>query len=599
MTKTVSDILIDTLIKNKIDTIFGIVGAGNAAIFSAIQKRKDINLICFHHEQSLLMAMQNYYKISKKLCVALITTGGGTSNAFTGLVGAWMDSVPGIIISGNEKSIFTSKKNKLRVWGVQGFDGINTYKNFCKTALRLLNPNDIIYVTEKAINESLAGRPGPSWLEIPLNIQNELIKKQGLKSLNKKKEEQKNINENNANADNAYLKKISKLLQLKKNPLFILGNGCRNIDKKKLHRLINKFKFPFLLTWSSADLINHDNKYFYGKSGVYGERSSNFIVQNSDLLIAIGTRLSLLQIGYDIKQFAPKAKIIMVDIDKKELSKFKEKKFLKINTNTASFVDNLISNKFKIKKTSLSIWHNYCNKAKKEFPLIIEEHKKQKNLINSYVFMNKLNPILKKNEIVVTDMGTALLTTFYALKITKNIRLMSSLGLGEMGFGLPGAIGASIASKKGSVLCVNGDGAMMFNLQELQTIKYHNLPIKIIIFSNDGYLSIKHTQKNSYKNKYIGVDKKSGLSCPDFIKIGKSFGIKSISIKNWNEFDLKFRKFYKSKGPGICELFMPANQPFVPRQSNKIDKKNNIYSLPIHNQTPFLDEKIIKKFMLY
>jgi len=191
MTNTVSDILIDTLIKNKIDTIFGIVGAGNAAIFSAIQKRNDINLICFHHEQSLLMAMQNYYKISKKLCVALITTGGGTSNAFTGLVGAWMDSVPGIIISGNEKSIFTSKKNKLRVWGVQGFDGISTYKNFCKTALRLLKPNDVIYVTEKAINESLAGRPGPSWLEIPLNIQNELIKKQSLKSLNKKKKKKK------------------------------------------------------------------------------------------------------------------------------------------------------------------------------------------------------------------------------------------------------------------------------------------------------------------------------------------------------------------------------------------------------------------------
>ncbi len=177
MKNTVSDILIDTLIKNKIDTIFGIIGAGNASIFSAIQKRKEINLICFHHEQSLLMAMQTYYKVSKKLCVALVTTGGGTSNAFTGLMGAWMDSVPGIIISGNEKSTLTLPTNKLRVWGVQGFDSINTYKNFCKTATRLLKPENIFLATKTVINESLHGRPGPSWLEIPINIQNQLIEK--------------------------------------------------------------------------------------------------------------------------------------------------------------------------------------------------------------------------------------------------------------------------------------------------------------------------------------------------------------------------------------------------------------------------------------
>lgn len=595
MKKTVSDFLIDTLIKNKIDTIFGIIGAGNAEIFSSIQRRKEIKLICFHHEQSLLMAMQNYYKISKKLCVALVTTGGGTSNTFTGLMGAWMDSIPGIIISGNEKSIYTSEKNKLRVWGVQGFDGINTFKNYCKIATRLTNPKKIIQVTREIIDSSLNGRPGPSWLEIPLNIQNQLIEKQDLNKTLRKKKDVKNKLNISARA----LNKITKLIHSKRRPVIILGNGCRNIEKKELKRLIYKFKFPFLLTWSSADLINHDNKYFYGKSGVYGERSSNFIVQNSDLLITIGTRLSLLQIGYDIKKFAPKAEIIMVDIDKKELNKFKEKRFLKINTNSNIFVNQLNSNKFKIEKIKDNNWLKYCIKTKKEFPKIIKEHQSNKNLINSYMFIDKINSFLKSNEIVVTDMGTALLTTFYTLKITKKIRLMTSLGLGEMGFGLPGSIGASIASKNGSVLCLNGDGAMMFNLQELETIKYHNLPIKIVIFSNDGYLSLKHTQKNTTKNKYIGVDKKSGLSCPNFKKIGKSFGIRSISIKNWKEFNSKFKKFYNSKGPGICELFMPVNQPFIPRQVNKIDSKKNIYSLPIQEQTPFLDKKIYKKFMIY
>lgn len=592
MNKTVSDFLIDTLLENKIDTIFGIIGAGNAEIFASIQRRKEIKLICFHHEQSLLMAMQNYHKVSKKLCVALVTTGGGTSNTFTGLMGAWMDSVPGIIISGNEKSIFTSEKNKLRVWGVQGFDGTNTFKNFCKVAIRLINPKKIIHVTDKVIKSSIHGRPGPSWLEIPLNIQNQVVKKKDLKKIDKNKIKK------DLNTKISDLKKIKTLIQTKNRPVIILGNGCRNINKKKLKKLIHKLKIPFLLTWSSVDLLNHDDKYFYGKSGVYGERSSNFIVQNSDLLITIGSRLSLLQIGYDIKKFAPKAKIVMVDIDKKELNKFKQKRFLKINSDSDHFVNQLISNKFKIKIPVNIDWLNYCLNTKKEFPKIIKEHKENRNLINSYVFIDKINSILKNNEIVVTDMGTALLTTFYTLKITKKIKLMSSLGLGEMGFGLPGSIGASIASENGSVLCLNGDGAMMFNLQELETIKYHNLPIKIIIFSNDGYLSLKHTQKNTTKNKYIGVDKKSGLSCPNFKKIGKSFGIKSISIKNWREFNLKFKKFYKSKGPGICELFMPVNQPFIPRQVNKVDSKKNIYSLPIQDQTPFLDRKIYNKFMI-
>ena len=305
MKKTVSDFLIDTLIKNKIDTIFGIIGAGNAEIFSSIQKRKEIKLICFHHEQSLLMAMQNYYKVSKKLCVALVTTGGGTSNTFTGLMGAWMDSVPGIIISGNEKSTFTSEKNKLRVWGAQGFDGINTFKNFCKIAIRLINPKKIIQVTEKVIVSSISGRPGPSWLEIPLNIQNQVVEKRDLKKLDRNqitKQNKINIKLND-------IKKIKILIQNKNRPVIILGNGCRNVNKKKLNKLIYKFKIPFLLTWSSADLLNHDNKYFYGKSGVYGERSSNFIVQNSDLLITIGSRLSLLQIGYDIKNLLLKLKL--------------------------------------------------------------------------------------------------------------------------------------------------------------------------------------------------------------------------------------------------------------------------------------------------
>tara|TARA_B110000503_G_scaffold138183_1_gene223870 strand:- start:183 stop:1826 length:1644 start_codon:yes stop_codon:yes gene_type:complete len=541
------------------------------------------------------MAMQNYYKVSGKICVALVTTGGGTTNAFTGLISAWMDSVPGLVISSNEHSRYTTSKNKLRVWGVQGFDSIATFKNYCKIALRVMNQKDIIGFTKKAISESLKARQGPSWLEIPINIQSEIYMKKNRVSL---KCSTKNlnfaINKKNKHLIKEKILKVLKLLKNKKKPLLLIGNGARDYEGNKfLKKLLKKLNIPFLLTWSSADLLSHDHKMYFGKSGVYGQRSSNFILQNCDLLISLGSRLSLLQIGYDIRKFCKNSSVVQVDVDFDELKKFKEKRFLKIHSDCNYFFKILYESIKGIKTSKYENWLNYCNKIKKKFPTLIPQHINKKE-INSYELMERLNKVLKRDEIVVTDMGTALLTAFYNLKVKNKIKLMTSQGLGEMGFGLPGAIGASIANKKSRVLCLNNDGGMMFNLQELETIKFHNLPIKILVFCNDGYLMIKHTQKNSFGGKYVGVDRGSGVSCPNFCKISNAFGIDSLSIKNWNEFDKKFSIFYNSNKPYLCEVHMPVEQAFIPRQANARDKNNKIYSLPLEDQIPFLDRKLFK-----
>ena len=593
--KKVSDLLVDILVANNIDTVFGIVGAGNASIFNSISNQKKIKLYCFHHEQSLLMAMQNYYKVSGKICVALVTTGGGTTNAFTGLISAWMDSVPGLVISSNEHSKYTTSKNKLRVWGVQGFDSIVTFKNYCKIALRVMNQREVISFTKKAISESLKARQGPSWLEIPINIQSEIYKHKNRLSL---KCNPKNLNfsisKKNKNLIKDKILKVLKLLKYKKQPLLLIGNGARDYHgNKTLKKFLKVLKIPFLLTWSSADLLSHENKMYFGKSGVYGQRSSNFILQNCDLLISIGSRLSLLQIGYDIKKFCKDAIIVQVDVDMNELKKFKEKRILKIHSDCNYFFKKFNEAIEETKVPEYQDWINYCNKIKNKFPTLLPEHINKKE-INSYELIEKLNKILNNDEIVVTDMGTALLTAFYNLKIKNKIKLMTSQGLGEMGFGLPGAIGASIANKKSRVLCLNNDGGMMFNLQELETIKFHKLPIKILVFCNDGYLMIKHTQKNSFGGKYVGVNRDSGVSCPDFCKISNAFGIKSLSIKNWNEFEKKFSLFYNSDEPYLCEVHMPVEQAFIPRQANARDADNRIYSLPLEDQIPFLDRKLFK-----
>jgi acetolactate synthase-1/2/3 large subunit len=586
----VSDLIAIFLKKKKIKYIFGIIGSANSHIFDSIKKLGYTEIVCVHHEQAATMAMQTYYRVKKEMTAALVTAGAGSSNSITGVMSAWADSIPGIIISGQENTRFISSMKKMRMWGIQGYDSTLMVKKITKYQKRVLDINFTNYELEKAYNISLKDRPGPVWLDFPIDVQGSFVSSKQLKKfkINKNKKE-KSLKKFNINL-------IQNIISNSKRPIFWLGHGIRLSAKKNslnVERLLRKFPFPTLLTWAGMDLLNYNHPLNFGSAGVYGNRDSNFILQNCDLVIAIGNRMAIPMIGYEHSELARKAKFIQVDVDQLELDKLKDIVDLPILSDATKFINILIKNSQKIKfnKKIIQNWVLRCKKYRKDYPKIEKCHDDKKGYINSYRFIDKLCDELSERDIITADMGTALLSGHQAFKIKKNQRLMTSTGLGEMGFGLPAALGACFANNKKEIINLNCDGGMMLNLQELQTISHHNLPIKIFVFNNDGYLMIKHTQKNLFKGRYVGVDKKSGISCPDFYKIAQAFNMKYFSITNWKDFYKVLPLIKKTKNPIICDVFMDPEQTFYPKLALTLAADNKIISPPLEDLSPILERK--------
>ena len=588
----VSDQIALFLKDNNIEVVFGIIGAGVAHIFDSIEKLGFTEIVSVHHEQAAVMAMGTYYRASGKLSASIVTTGAGSTNAVTGVVSCWMDSIPGIIISGNEKSVFTKDENELRIWGVQGYDSVDMVKKVTKYAKRLIDAESIYQELELARDTTLEGRKGPIWLDIPMDIQTQQVE-QSLPKVELEQIEQyisQDIIEN-----------ILGLLKNAKRPVLWLGHGIRLAGAEKhINELLSVLNVPALVSWQGIDMIDSQHNMVFGRAGVYGQRYSNFIVQNSDLVICIGTRMAYPQIGYDINEFARDAKIVAVDIDAKELNKFPERLSVSLCADAGDFIRSIIHYSKETQANIYDAWYAQCVKYRNDFPIIGAEHEDTNGFMNSYQFMVRMNKDLRENEIIVTDMGTALLTAHQTLDIKPPQRLMTSTGLGEMGFGLPAAIGASFGANKQQVLCLNCDGGMMMNLQELQTVIHHELPIKIVIFNNDGYLMIKNSQKSLFNGRYTCSDKKSGVTCPDYTKLGKAFGFETFQLHNWDDYEKHFLDFLATPSASICEVFMDPEQPCLPKLGVAIKDDGSLVSPPLEDLTPlvprgkFLDAMITK-----
>jgi acetolactate synthase-1/2/3 large subunit len=596
MQRKVSDLIAEFLKEKEIKHVFGIIGAGNAHIFDSIHSLGYTEIICVHHEQAACMAMQTYYRTSGSLTAALLTTGGGSTNGVTGVVSAWADSIPGIIISGNENSKYIDLHKDVRMWGVQGYDSLHMVEKVTKHTERVLEANDTINILEKAFEISNHGRPGPCWIDIPMDIQAAKIE---VESKIRKSESLKTLDLLNDVELSTKIKQIVEALKTSKRPLFWLGNGIRlSGAESQVENLINQFNIPTIVSWAGIDLVDSNHPLVFGRAGTYGQRCANFILQNCDLLICIGTRLAISQIGYDINEIARDAKIAFVDIDINEINKLGTKVDFKINSDAKDFITAMIDTSNKIKKESYADWIERCNYFKSKYPWVNEtDHPDVDGFINSYTFMEKLNSHLKDKQIITTDMGTALLSGHQVLRISKGQRLMTSTGLGEMGYGLPAAIGASVASNKGEVLCLNCDGGMMMNLQELQTIVHNKLPIKIIIFNNDGYLMIKHTQNALFNGRKAAVDKNTGVTCPNFSAVAKAFDLPSFQIKTWEDFDKIIPEIQNYQGPLICEVFMHPNQLFVPKLSLAIQDDGTLISPPLEDLSPFISREELQENM--
>jgi acetolactate synthase-1/2/3 large subunit len=597
--KKVSDYIAQFLADQDIRHVFGIVGAGNAQIFDAITRLGFTEIICVHHEQAAVMAATTYYRMTGKVTVALLTTGAGSTNGVTGVVSAWMDSMPVLVLSGNENSRYTTADNPLRIWGVQGYDSTQMTEKVTKWAERLMQPEQVLNVMTRTYGIASAPRTGPVWLDVPMNIQAALVDEAKLASIEALPAPAESPSARILSGETG-VETVRQLLSTATRPVLWLGHGIRLAGAAEcVKQLVETLNIPALVTWQACDILDSDHPLCFGRAGVYGQRAANFVLQNCDALICIGTRLAIPQIGYDLSELARAARIAMVDIDADELLKLGERIEAPILSDAGKFIDSLLSHSDNFLRAD---WVQQCEFYRNTYPVVGAEHADMQDasgttFINSYRFMQQLEQHFHADQIVVTDMGTALLSGHQVLKFKAGQRMMTSTGLGEMGFGLPGAIGAAIGTGR-EVMCLNCDGGMMLNLQELQTIAHHKLPIKIYIFNNDGYLMIKHTQKALFAGRYSCSDKQSGVSCPDFSKLAYAFGFPSFQIRTWEDVDTIIPQVQAMQGPVICEIFTHPEQPFVPKLSLVQQKDGTIISPPLEDLSPLLPREALKEAML-
>ncbi|MBN8216022.1 MAG: thiamine pyrophosphate-binding protein [Spirochaetes bacterium] len=595
----VSDVVAKFFADRGVRHVFGIVGSGNAHLFDSVYRTEGLEMVCVHHEQAACMAMQTYYRMTGKVTATYLTTGAGSTNGVTGVVSAWADSIPGLVISGNEHSKHVRADNPLRMYGIQGYDSTAMVSKVTKYVARVSDPAKILYELEKAHFISTHGRPGPCWVDVPMNIQSSMVEEGDLARFSP--DELPGLpHERLAPADlESQIDGILAELRGAKRPVIWLGHGIRLAGGQPLvAELMERVPAAYLITWSAIDMVDSDHPRLFGRAGNYGQRCANFVLQNADYLLTIGTRLAIPQIGYELPELARAAKVSMVDIDPTELDKFASRFERRVCADAKVFLEKLLGKIGPAALPAPAAWLERCEGYRARYPWVGPEHADAGGFINSYRFMDRLLPHFKPDQVVTTDMGTALLSGHQVLRLKPGQRLMTSLGLGEMGFGLPAAIGASFARGGGEVLCLNCDGGMMMNLQELQTMAHHRLPIKLVIFNNDGYLMIKHTQKAIAAGRYSGSDKKSGVTCPDFSKLAAVFGFPAKTIRTWEDFDRVIPWMQAEAGPCIVEVFMSPEQFSYPKLSLAIKADGSLVSPPLEDLSPLLPLETLKAEML-
>jgi len=529
------------------DTVFLLSGGGIMHLVDSLGRSK-LDAVCCHHEQACTIAAEGYGRMKNDIGVALVTTGPGGTNAITGIAGAWLDSIPMLVIAGQVKSADITPRVKgvptVRAIGFQELNVIDLVKPITKYAVTVNTPEKIRYCLEKAIYLARSGRPGPVFVEIPLDIQASQINVKKLSGFEKPKLMVKNV-----------VRKIDlvvKKLNQAKRPLLLVGNGVRLAGAEKLLlKFLNKTMIKTVTTMFTADdLVTYDYAHYLGRQGMPGNESANRAVDNCDLLLVIGDRLQLTQTSYDFEKFAPEAFKIMVDIDKNELNK----KCLDIDyplcMDAKVFIKEMLSadikpGDWKIKRSSIKA----------------SQYGSDINYVNVYKVMDKLGGLIKKWPIATAN-GMASVATHQALRTKVGQRLMTNAGLGHMGSGLPMAIGACIANNRQATLCMEGDGSLMLNIHELQTVLHHHLPIKLFIFNNGGYFSIRNTHTN-YFQKVFAADESSGVSLPDFSKLIPAWGIGYERINNDKELDKL--KVINKRGPIVFELMIDPKQKMLPK----------------------------------
>lgn len=565
--------------------VFMVTGSGIMHLTDGVTCHEKLQTIYPHHEQTSSMAIDAYARATENMGVGFFTTGPGSTHAITGLGGAWQDSVPCLFISGQVKFEATNNYAKiegLRQFGVQEMDMIPIVKPLCKYATTLIDPYQVRYEFEKAVHMAKSGRPGPVWIQIPMDVQAAIIDEEKLIGFT--------TDDDIPTVNDEEVKQIIELLKNAKRPVIISGQGIRISGAiQLLEKFTTKFKIPVVTPYLGIDTMQHDLFQYIGKTGNKGDRSANLAMQNSDLIISIGSSLHVTVTGFVYEYFAREAKKIVVDIDETSHKKPTIKIDQFILSDAKKFLEKILKS-LENKEFNFSEWVEQCNVWKKKYPVCLPEYKQIKGEINSYVFVDALCKHSKENDIFVSDAGGTFFITSQVIQLTKpGQRYILSSGMATMGFTLPAAIGISVATNKGRVLASTGDGSFQQNIQELQTVIQYNLPIKLFVWNNDG-LNATRSASTSYFNGRMGGDsKESGISFPDTSKIATAYGIKFIKINEYEELDKKIEEVLNFDGPVICEVMMPRTQPTLPSGSSKINPDGTFSSRPLEDMAPFLE----------
>lgn len=592
----VTDYIAEFLVKKGIKHIFTVVGGGSMHLNDSFGHNEKLHCIYNHHEQASAIAAEAYARVNNKIAVTCVTSGPGALNALTGVVGAYQDSIPMLVFSGQAKTglcIRTSGLN-IRTIGGQEVDIVSAVQqNMVKYAEMIMDAKKIRYYLEKAYHIAVSGRPGPCWLDIPLDIQGSYIEDDELEEYDKQSAGEK------MPIEGEVIQNVIVKLKEAKRPVLYAGNGIRwSGGMKVFHELINKLQIPVVTCWDSIDLIGNDNPLYCGRGGNMGDRAGNFAVQNSDFLLCIGTRLNVYQVGWHVEKWAREAFTIVVDIDPEELKKKIMRADLPVCADAKDFMQILLDGLPELDYTIWYDWQKQCNTWKNKYPVVCRGQYEEKGLTNTYAFLDTLSRSLPSEALTVVANGSASVMGSQSYYIKSGDRFIMNCALSSMGYAVPAAVGVSQASGEHDIICIEGDGSIMMNLQELQTIVTNKLPIKIFIINNNGYHQVRQTQDNIFHNGYIGMGPESGdLGFPDFCRLAAAFGIPYLAIRSNNELQDVVQRVLSTDGYVLCEVFVSTTQKFEPKSATKKLEDGTLISPPLEDMAPFLSREELAENM--
>ncbi len=604
MTQRLADYIADFLCAHGVTDVFSVVGGGAMHLNDALGHHPDLHVTYNHHEQACAMAAEAYARLDNRIAAVCVTTGPGGTNALTGVVGGWLDSIPMFVISGQVRYDTTARYAMrftgglpLRAVGDQEYDIVKSVAPMTKFAAMLEDPQQIRFLLEKAWHLATTGRPGPVWLDIPVNYQGMYIDADSLPGYD-------------PTAEDAALpppvaedtiRRVLDLVAGAKRPVFHAGYGIRlSGGYEAFRKAAEKLNIPIVTYWNAVDLVEDDHPLYCGRAGNMGDRPGNWAIQNADLILAVGTRISIRQVGYNWKTWARAAKVVMVDIDPAEMKKHTLHVDLPIWADAKDFLEKLDAAAGVGPVFQGRDWLDTCRRWKREYP-VVQPRQWEENgtTANVYAFVRYLSSRLPENSLTAVSNGACCVVGNQAYVIQKGSRMANNSAIASMGYGLPAAIGTCIGGGRRTTICLEGDGSIMMNLQELQTILTNRLPIKIFLINNQGYHSIRITQTNLFSDHCkVGVGPESGdLSFPEFSKLASAFGYPYFSAHSNAEMKAVVDAALAADGAVFCEIFTDTKQVWEPKSSTKRLADGTLVSPPLEDLAPFLPREELERNM--